>query len=158
MTANSDSAAVETRAPLGDERDSMSSSDDTVFLDLPLPPVPGTARAVRIQNMDDSGVPFVGSCATYVLFDGGGGGESTARLYSRMDGFDVAPRQSPERCSSSVSLASGSSGRSAATETLQQRTSSSRWSSSDEDASFYRERLSQYRCAGCSNGMNNNML
>lgn len=56
------------------------SSDDTEFMDLPLPPVP--VRAVEISNLD-----VHPSVAAY--------------LYNRMEEFDEAPCQSSESCSSS---------------------------------------------------------
>lgn len=161
--ANGASGAVD-EEPAQPSSSSVASSDDTVFLDLPLPPVPRTDHAVRIQNVDTEPATRYG-----VLFGG------VERLYSRMDDFDdgddvrrlraVAPRQSPERCSSSVSLAgSDRSNRSSSHSPTRSRSccseysdettpqldrsmarSSSRWSTSDEDASFYRERMSQFR-------------
>lgn len=140
----------------------MSSSDDTVFMDLPLPPVPSAnaaVQAIRIPSVVGDG----GASAAYVMFDG------HARLFARLDDFDRAPHQSPERCSSSVSLGRSAGSGSADETTPGRQRSSSRWSSSDEEASCYRERLSMFRCsesaeradrkrcvdaecAGCSNG------
>lgn len=134
-------------ASADDQESNVSSSDDTVFMDLPLPPIPGstaapaTVQAVCIRHAD--GVD--GAASTYVLFEG------NARLYSRLDDFGRAPHQSPERCSSSVSVgsaaAAGGGGDSADETTPGWRSSSGRWSSSDEDASCYRERMSLFRCS-----------
>lgn len=62
-------------------------SDDTIFLDLPLPPVPH--QAVHVHNVDE---------------DRRDETPSVNRVYSRMDDFDMAPRLSPE--SSNLSAAS----------------------------------------------------
>lgn len=144
--------------------DSVSSSDDTIFLDLPLPPVPQTVQAVRIHNMDTVNDKSETDSAAPTADD------NVVRnrcLFARLQDFDAdddfrrAPRQTPERCSSSVSLASCSSDErrsdsmttptppttTTANPNGQSATSSMRWSSSDEDASFYRERLSLFRCS-----------
>lgn len=107
------------------------SSDDTVFLDLPLPPVP--ARAVEIHNVD------VHSAIA-----------AAALHYSRMDDFDVpSPRKSNER----ESLSSHSSEGAGSPNDLADRLTplmiadddASKWSTSDEESSYYRERLSMFR-------------
>lgn len=84
-TTKTTAAIIRKRAPSIEEpaptsSDSVASSDDTVFLDLPLPPVPCTVHAVRVQNVDAASPswPATGSTDTYVVF----GGE--ARLYSRL--------------------------------------------------------------------------
>lgn len=122
------------------------SSDDTVFLDLPLPPVPD--RAVEVLNVD-LGDPTVVAVA--------------ALMYARMDDFDVAPpRQSDEQ----DSLSSRSSGdrnspnghmgdesrdtddytpHQSSTEQLNEEMGGQCWSTSDEESSFYRERMSMFR-------------
>lgn len=108
------------------KRDERSfSSDDTEFMDLPLPPVPSTARAVEIHNLSGVTNP---NTATY--------------LFSRMDDFDIAPRQSPEDVSSST-LSSPSSSVSDLDGNTPRNTS--KWSSSDEETSFYRDKLSCFR-------------
>ncbi|KAG4073996.1 hypothetical protein HA402_014201 [Bradysia odoriphaga] len=89
------------------------SSDDTEFMDLPLPPTP--VRAVEISNLDVH--PSVAAC-----------------LYNRMEEFDDdAPCQSSESCSSSPTL-----------------NENSKWSTSDEESSFYRERSSLFHQSECS--------
>lgn len=95
------------------------SSDDTEFMDLPLPPTP--VRAVEISNLDVH--PSVAAC-----------------LYNRMEEFDDdeeedddAPCQSSESCSSSPTL-----------------NDNSKWSTSDEESSFYRERSSLFHQSECS--------
>lgn len=109
------------------KRDERSfSSDDTEFMDLPLPPVPSTARAVEIHNL--TGVTNTNT-APY--------------LFSRMDDFDIAPRQSPEDVSSSTLSSPTSSSVSDLDENTPQNTS--KWSSSDEETSFYRDKLSCFR-------------
>lgn len=102
------------------EEQSMS-SDDTVFMDLPLPPIP--ARAVRIHNVDVHS-------------------SIAGLLYARMDDFHEAPTQSPELYSSS----SQSSIRSATeAEIVMLQNDLNKWSTSDEDSSFYREKMSMFR-------------
>lgn len=93
------------------------SSDDTEFMDLPLPPTP--VRAVEISNLDVH--PSVAAC-----------------LYNRMEEFDDddGPCQSSESCSSSPS-----------SPTLNEN---SKWSTSDEESSFYRERSSLFHQSECS--------
>lgn len=92
-------------------------SDDTVFLDLPLPPVPH--RAVHVHNVDeDHGNTVI-----------------VSRLYSRMDDFEMAPRLSPESCTLSV----GDDGSS----NVSDWSSSDEDTSFYQD----RERLSQFRCS-----------
>lgn len=117
------------------------SSDDTVFLDLPLPPVPH--QAVHVHNVEAEACD-TNQSANYVA-------AAMARMYSRMDDFDVAPRQSPESCT----LSDGSSRSTRPSSSCedsgerQRLNGQSGWSSSDEDTSFYheRERLSQFRCS-----------
>lgn len=110
-----------------DER-SVSSSDDTEFMDLPLPPVPSAARAVEILNL--TSVAKNPTTTTY--------------LFSRMDDFDIAPSKSPEDDVSSSTLSSPSSSSSSG---LDENTpkNNSKWSSSDEETSFYRDKLSCFR-------------
>lgn len=92
------------------------SSDDTEFMDLPLPPVP--VRAVEISNLD-----VHPSVAAY--------------LYNRMEEFDEVPCQSSESCSSSPDEEEEEEN----TSTLN---NNSKWSTSDEESSFYRERSSLF--------------
>lgn len=111
-----------------DEHSSVSSSDDTEFMDLPLPPVPSSARAVEILNL--TGVAKQPSNATY--------------LFSRMDDYDIARiRESPEDVSSSTLSSPSSSSSSGLDENTPQN--NSKWSSSDEETSFYRDKLSCFR-------------
>lgn len=106
------------------------SSDDTVFLDLPLPPVP--ARAVEIHNVD------VHSAIA-----------AAALHYSRMDDFDVPqPRKSNERESLSSHSSEGAGSPNdddRLTPLMIADDSASKWSTSDEESSYYRERLSMFR-------------
>lgn len=110
------------------------SSDDTVFLDLPLPPVP--ARAVEIHNVD------VHSAIA-----------AAALHYSRMDDFDVPlPRKSNERESLSSHSSEGAGSPNdlddeddRLTPMLIADDGASKWSTSDEESSYYRERLSMFR-------------
>lgn len=88
------------------------SSDDTEFMDLPLPPLP--ARAVEIHTVDTN--PSM-----------------SAFLFSRMDEFDVAP------CESSESSSTDSEN------DISTPQNESKWSSSDEESSFYRDKLSCLR-------------
>lgn len=113
------------------------SSDDTVFLDLPLPPVPH--HAVHVHNVEAEACDTNQSSSFVVA--------AVARMYSRMDDFDSAPRQSPESCT--LSGGSSASSRSSSCHGSRKILSHSDWSSSDEDTSFYhdRERLSQFRCS-----------
>lgn len=98
------------------------SSDDTEFMDLPLPPVP--VRAVEISNLD-----VHPSVAAY--------------LYNRMEEFDEVPKsQSSESCSSSPDSPDEDNN-----STLN---NNSKWSTSDEESSFYRERSSLFHQSECS--------
>lgn len=91
-------------------------SDDTVFLELPLPPVPHLA--VQVHNVDQDNID--GSSRVIVMTD---------RMYSRMDDFDMAPpRQSPELSADSSNVSDWSS------------------SDEDTSFYQDRERLSQFRC------------
>lgn len=108
------------------------SSDDTVFLDLPLPPVP--ARAVEIHNVD------VHSAIA-----------AAALHYSRMDEFDIPlPRKSCERESLSSHSSEGAGSPNdlnddRLTPLMIADDDASKWSTSDEESSYYRERLSMFR-------------
>lgn len=114
------------------------SSDDTVFLDLPLPPIPD--RAVEVHNV------VVHPEAVVEI------------MYSRMDDFDVAPIQSGDN----DTLSSHSSDRNSPNDYTEHNDGEARcsyttkrsvqlndedgnWSTSDEESSFYRERLSMFR-------------
>lgn len=110
---------------------SVSSSDDTEFMDLPLPPIPSSARAVEILNL--TGVAKNPPASAY--------------LFSRMDDYDIAPIQSPENDVDDVSSSTLSSPSTSSSSGLDENTpqNNSKWSSSDEETSFYRDKLSCFR-------------
>lgn len=103
------------------EEQSMS-SDDTVFMDLPLPPIP--ARAVQIYNVVDV-YPSI-----------------TSLLCARMDDFHEAPQQSPELYSSSSQSSIQST---TEAEIVKLQNDENKWATSDEESSFYREKISMFR-------------
>lgn len=117
MTAQTDHLLDSEHADQLFIEEQSANSDDTVFLDLPLPPVPH--QAVHVHNVDG---------------DRSRDGVIVTRLYSRMDDFDMAPRLSPESCT--LSVGSGSSNGS-------DWSSSDEDTSFYQD----RERLSQFRCS-----------
>lgn len=114
------------------QEDRSLSSDDTVFLDLPLPPVP--ARAVEIHNVD------VHSAIA-----------AAALHYSRMDDFDVpqlrksAERESLSSHSSEGAISPNNLSDDRLTPLMIADDDISKWSTSDEESSYYRERLSMFR-------------
>lgn len=99
------------------DEEQSANSDDTVFLDLPLPPVPH--QAVHVHNVDADSRRAGGSIIV-------------SRVYSRMDDFDEAPRLSPESCTLSVGSSNVSDWSSSDEDTSFYRD---------------RERLSQFRCS-----------
>lgn len=109
------------------ENQSMS-SDDTIFLDLPLPPVPD--QAVHVYNLDETGAA-----------------DRSAAMMRVADDFCLAPIYSAE--SGTVSACSSASSLSLEQRGQRDDDANNVWSSSsDESTRFYcdRERLSQFRC------------
>lgn len=105
------------------------SSDDTEFMDLPLPPAP--VRAVEISNLDVH--PSVAAC-----------------LYNRMEEFDDVPCESSDTCSDDDSPDDCDDNDDDEDDNNSTLNNNSKWSTSDEESSFYRERSSLFHQSECS--------